>query len=415
MEKSREEKRIYNRDLVTRSDSYATDTEKEKETSYTTFHGIYEALPSPISHLPSSNKPTTIQLGQNIASIHSSKMITLGIIGTSWITHDYVSHAQATGHFVLGAVYSRQESSARDFASKIAAPPSAQEKKDIALHTSIPALGADKNVQAVYIASPNSLHFEHAKAMLEAGKHVILEKPAACTTPQLEELFQLAYSKQLILIEAWRHVQEANFKVLKTAVGKLGTLYGASINFLQYSSKMAAVLKGETPNVFNLDFGAGALADLGCYTVAAAVELFGSPSSFTYRPVMLPTGADGGGVIVLQYSGFAATLTFSKIAGSKAVSEIFGEGGTLTVGSITDIEGVGLVDPRRKPVETVELGGQKEELNLKEEAQEHARIIEERDTAAMKRWEGFSREVLRITEGCRRENGLLFPVEREGK
>lgn len=143
-------------------------------------------------------------------------MIALGIIGTNWITHDYVSHAQATGQFQLRAVYSRKEETAKEFASKYSSNP------DIAIHTTIESLAKDDGVQAVYIASPNSLHYEHTKAMLNAGKNVVLEKPSVCTSKELDELFQLAYSKKVVLVEAYRHVHEVNFKILKKNLERLG-------------------------------------------------------------------------------------------------------------------------------------------------------------------------------------------------
>lgn len=327
-------------------------------------------------------------------------VIPFGIIGTSWITHDYVSHAQATGQFQLRAVYSRKEETAKEFASKYNDP-------DIAIHTSLDALAADKNISTVYIASPNALHYEQTKKMLEAGKNVILEKPSVSTSKELDELFQLAYSKGLILVEAFRHVHEINFKILKKNLERLGPILGATLNFCQFSSRYDAVLKGETPNVFSLEFGGGALTDLGVYVVAAAVELFGDPKSSTYTPAILPTGADGGGTIVLQYDTFPVTLIFSKMFYSAAPSEVFGQAGTLSIPTVTDIESVSFWDPRKKAKE--ELGQKKEELNLKEEAQEHARIINEKDVEAMKRWEKHSKGVLKITEGVRHANGLLFP------
>jgi hypothetical protein len=83
------------------------------------------------------------------------------------------------------------------------------------------------------------------------------------------------------------------------------------------------------------------------------------------------------------------------------------------VGTITDIEGVRFWDPRKK--ETQELGVTREKMNLKEEAEEQARIILEGDREAMKKWEEHSLIVEGITESVRRENELLFPVEREEK
>lgn len=107
---------------------------------------------------------------------------------------------------------------------------------------------------------------------------------------------------------------------------------------------------------------------------------------------------------------FPVTLNFSKMYHSDAPSEIFGQNGTFSIPTITDISSVRFWDPRKKSAE--ELATEKEKLNLKEEAEEHARIIREADIQAMKRWEAHSKDVLKITESVRKDNGLLFPPER---
>jgi predicted dehydrogenase len=334
-------------------------------------------------------------------------MINFAIIGTSWITASFITSAHATQKWALKAIYSRTESSASSFASQFP-----DHKDSLALYTSLTDLAADTNVHAVYIASPNSLHYAHAKQMLEAGKHVVLEKPACSREAELKALFEVAREQGVVLVEAWRHIQERNFQALKRSIKeKLGPVYGASITYAQYSSRYDKVLAGETPNIFNLDMGGGALADLGVYTVAAAIALFGVPLNATYHPYIISTGADGGGVLILSYPTFVVHCNGSKIYNSSAPSEIYGEKGTLSVASITDIEGVTFWDARSKSKE--EVGGKREELNLKEEAEEFARIINEKDWGVVRELEEHSLAVVRVTEGVRRENGLLFPGERK--
>ncbi|KAF2845587.1 NAD(P)-binding protein [Plenodomus tracheiphilus IPT5] len=328
-------------------------------------------------------------------------MINFGIIGTNWITHSFVSAAHSTGKWNLAAVYSRKQETAQEFASKY---PS----KTIETFTYLSTLATSPTIDTVYIASPNILHYEQAKLMLSAGKNVILEKPSCSTVAELDELFALAKEKGVILIEAFRHIQEANFKILKQQIPKLGPVYGASITFAQYSSRYEKVLAGEVPNIFNLEMGGGALVDLGVYCVAAAIDLFGAPADATYWPVKIATGADGAGKLILTYPTFTVHLCHSKIYNSDAPSEIYGQNGTLIVPSITDIERITFWDPKTKVRQEVEVQKPEEE-NLKEEAEEFARIIETRDESARKRLEEHSRDVLWVLEKVRRDNGLLFP------
>lgn len=332
-------------------------------------------------------------------------MLNFAVIGTGWITASFVTSAHATNKWQLRAVFSRKEDSARDFAAKFTA--------DAAIHTTLESLAADQSIAVVYIASPNSLHFAHAKQLLEARKHVIVEKPATSTSSELDTLFQTARAHGVFLLEAFRHLHEVNFKVLKAALGRLGPVYGASLNYAAYSSRYDNVLRGETPNVFSLDHSGGALVDLGVYPIAAAIALFGAPKAQQYFPVIVKTGADGGGVVVLQYEGFAVSANASKIYTSTAPSEVYGEKGTLVIPSITDIASVRFLDARKKG-ESEELGKEKESLNLKEEADEFARIIEEKDGRMAEELEKLSRAVLAVTEDLRRANELKFKVEKEG-
>ncbi|KAF2470026.1 oxidoreductase-like protein [Lindgomyces ingoldianus] len=331
-------------------------------------------------------------------------MINFGIIGTGWITTSFVAGAHATSKWNLSAVYSRSSDSAKHFASKYDQP--------IKTHTTISSLAADTNISAVYIASPNSLHFVQAAELLKAGKHVILEKPATSTGTELDKLFELAKENNVFLLEAYRHLHERNFKILQYNLPCLGPIYGASLTYAQYSSRYDKVLAGETPNIFSLEYSGGALVDLGVYCVAAAVALFGAPRESVYHPVVISTGADGAGFMLLKYEGFSVAINFSKIYNSATPSEVYGEKGTLVTPSITDIERVEFVDSQKKG-EKEERGEEKEHLNLKEEAEEFARIIEEQDKEAARKWERISRTVVGITEKVRRDNGLLFKVEKE--
>lgn len=330
--------------------------------------------------------------------------IPFGIIGTSTITHNFVSHAHASGQWTLKAIYSRHETTAHDFVKKHT-PDTAP-----AIYTSISDLANSPDIQAVYIASPNNLHFSHAKTCLSAGKHVILEKPATSTSSELDKLFELAKEKGVFLIEANRHLQEVNFKVLKDSLPRLGTIYGASFTYASYSSRYTAVLNGETPNIFSLDFSGGSLVDIGVYCVAAAISLFGPPKSASYKPVIVATGADGGGPILLEYEGFGVAIMQSKCFTSTAPTEVYGERGTLRCSGVTDIRDVEFVNAKTK--EAVQLGMEKCHLNLMEECVEFARIIQQGDKDEVGRLEESSREVIKLTEKLRRDNGIVFGVER---
>ena len=336
--------------------------------------------------------------------------LTYGTIGTGWITDSWITAARASGKWTLHAIYSRSDSQAKSFGQK---------HNCSNTYTSLEQFGADEQLQAVYIASPNSHHYEHAKQMLRAKKHVILEKPATSTVEELEELFEIAREEGVVLIEAFRHIQEANFKVLQKAIReekRLGQIYGASLSYASYSSRYTNVLKGEVPNIFSLEFSGGSLVDVGVYPVCFAVALFGKPESQVYAPFMCKTGVDGGGVIILRYDGFGVQINNSKGYTSSAPCEVYGENGTITVNSTTDISTLKHWNPRTK--ETEELAGdykvpEKLNVNMEEEAVEFARIIEKNDVGAAKELENISRSVIGITTDLRRQNGIVYPADKQ--
>jgi len=332
-------------------------------------------------------------------------MINFGVIGTSIISHNFVAHSHASGQWNLRAVYSRSSDTAQAFASKHSQGHSPE------IYTTVQGLAGDESIQAVYIASPNSLHYSHAKICLEAGKHVILEKPSTSTTAELTSLFESAHSHGVFLIEANRHLQECNFKVLQASLPLLGSaIYGASLTYASFSSRYSNVLAGETPNIFSLELSGGSLVDIGVYGIAAAVALFGAPRDASYDPVIVATGADGGGPVVLRYDRFAVTVLQSKCYSSAAPSEVYGEKGTLRINGVTDIASVEFIDGKTKSV--TKLGGEKCKFNLMEESIEFARIINSSDRKEAARLETMSKEVLKITEKLRRDNNIVFAVEK---
>ncbi|KAK3724541.1 hypothetical protein LTR37_001165 [Vermiconidia calcicola] len=337
-------------------------------------------------------------------------MIKFGVIGTGWITDSWISAADKSGKWQLHAVYSRRQEQAEAFGSKYNCSNA---------YTSLEGFAADAGMQAVYIASPNSHHYEQSKQMLQARKHVILEKPATPTLSELDDLFRIAKEQGVYLIEGYRHIQEANFKQLERLIKqekKLGQIYGASFTYASYSSRYTNVLNGEVPNIFSLDFSGGSLVDIGVYPVTFAVALFGEPTGQSYMPFICRTGVDGGGVIILQYDNFGVQINQSKSYTSAAPCEVYGEKGTITVNATTDISTVKHWNPQTK--DTQELAGsykkpEKPNVNMEEEATEFARIVEEDDTAAAAELEKISRIVIKVTEELRRQNKILYPADKE--
>ncbi|MEZ8061965.1 MULTISPECIES: Gfo/Idh/MocA family protein [Vibrio] len=254
-------------------------------------------------------------------------MIKFAVIGTNWITQKFVQAAHDTQSMQLGAVYSRNLDSAAQFA---------QEFNVKTNYDSLDALANDSTIEAVYIASPNSLHCEQSILMMEHGKHVICEKPVASNIDEATRMFKIAKQNGVVLFEAYKSQFLPNFKQVQLGLEKIGKVHKAHINYCQYSSRYQKYLNGEKPNTFNPAFSNGSLVDIGFYCVAATVALFGKPENAQASAKLLDSGVDAHGCAIFQYPEFDVTLAHSKVSDSYAPSEIQGELGAIIIDHIAE-------------------------------------------------------------------------------
>ena len=255
----------------------------------------------------------------------------IATVGTSWITESFIDSSKYIENINISAVYSRSEDKAKAFAQKNNA-----EK----YYSSLDAMLNDSDIDAVYIASPNAKHYEQAKACLLADKHVICEKPMVVTIEQLEELYTIADSKNLILLEAMKSMHSDGLSIIKNAMPDIGEIRTAQIDFSQHSSKYGAYKRGENPNIFNPEFCTGALMDLGVYCVYFALEIFGEPKKVISHSDFLESGANCTGTLIFVYDDKTVTITYSKTANGFLGSRILGADGAVTVKSVSKLTGV---------------------------------------------------------------------------
>ncbi|WP_267678666.1 Gfo/Idh/MocA family protein [Listeria innocua] len=325
----------------------------------------------------------------------------LGIMGTNWITDSFIEGAINSGEWNLTAVYSRTEEKARAFGEKYG---------ELTYFTDIEEMGKSDALDAVYIASPNALHYQHAVSLLKNKKHVIVEKPIFSTVAELEHAHQIARENNVFLFEAARHIQEPNFKRLQENIEKVGTIHGATLAYMKYSSRYDQVLNGEEPNIFSLKFSGGSIVDLGVYPLYSAITLFGEPIKATYFATKLPTGVDGLGPFILEYPSFNITIIQGKNSQSFLPSEIYGQKGTLIVDPLTGIEKITFYDNATK--EETELAGPVVANDMQFEAAEFARIIEQGDRDTYEYLADLSLKVLRVSNELRHQNDIWFDAEK---
>ncbi len=327
-------------------------------------------------------------------------MINIATIGTGWITESFIQAARLSGQYRLIGVYSRTEERAKKLADQYKAPH---------IFTNLDEMAKNEEIQAVYIASPNSLHYEQALTFLKNKKHVICEKPIFSNTAELEQAYITAEENGVYLFEAIRNIHTPNFQILKEKLPMAGELRSMILPYMKYSSRYDLFLQGEEPNIFSAAYSGGALVDLGVYPLYLAVCLFGEPQKVSYHPVLLRSGVDGSGTLILDYETFVCTILCSKIADSVIPCEIHGESGTFVLEDAAPISTITFIDSHTK--ESKILGVDQEEQNMIYECLNIAEIIETINKVKYDQLKEWSKIVLRITEEARKQNNIVFALE----
>lgn len=325
-------------------------------------------------------------------------MIKLAVIGTNWITDQFVEAALMTNAYQLTAVYSRSIDQAERFGQKYPSP---------ALFDDLDQLAASPLVDVVYIASPNSLHGPQAIQMMQAGKHVIVEKPMAANYALAQSMFEVAEQNSVLLFEAFMSAHLPNFKQLKQLLPSIGQIRKGLISYCQYSSRYPKYLAGENPNTFNPQFANGSIMDIGFYCLSSAVELFGEPNSLQAEAQLLTSGVDGSGSVILSYDGFEVVLLHSKTSDSYLPSEIQGEEGTLQMEMISTASK--LIRFNRGEKQGVDVSVKQQSNPMYYEALEFADQFKQQ--SANKQCTQRSLVVAKLLEEIRRQTGVVFPTD----
>jgi predicted dehydrogenase len=250
-----------------------------------------------------------------------------GFIGTNWITDRFIKAAKAHPEFTMGAVYSRTEEKGKEFAEQY-------EIENV--YTDMASMFQSGNIDAVYIASPNSFHVEQSVLAIEHGIHVLCEKPAVISVEEMEQVIKASNQYGVTYMEAMKSTVTPSFLNMKKNLDKIGQLRRFVFHYNQYSSRYDKYKEGIIENAFKPELGNGAKMDLGVYCIAPIIHLAGEPDSVLRNTYLLSTGAEGQGSMILDYNGAEAVIMYSKISDSYLPSEIQGENGVIEIDRISD-------------------------------------------------------------------------------
>jgi predicted dehydrogenase len=240
-----------------------------------------------------------------------------GIASTGKMAEAFVSDFGHVPGATITAVGSRRPESARDFAAR----------HDIATaHGSYRALIDDPDVDVVYVATPHPQHHAIAKAAIEAGKAVLVEKAFTATLAGAQELVDLARERGVFCMEAmWTRFQPiaAHAREL-VAAGEIGELRMAQADLGAFRAY------DEADRLFAPHLGGGATLDLGVYVISIAEHFLGRPDRVSTSGTTFPNGADASVSILLGYDdGRSATLLASLESETPGRAVIAGTKGSI--------------------------------------------------------------------------------------
>ncbi|HJZ48053.1 MAG TPA: Gfo/Idh/MocA family oxidoreductase [Roseiflexaceae bacterium] len=242
-----------------------------------------------------------------------------GILGTGNIASQFARGLAALDDAELVAVGSRTAGSAQAFGERFKVPHR---------HDSYEALANNPDVDAVYVATPHTLHKDNTLLSLRAGKAVLCEKPFAINAGQAESMIATARERGVFLMEAmWTrflpHMVRLRELLTAQAIGELRMLqadFGFRTSFNPHS------------RLFDLALGGGALLDVGIYTVSLASMVFGSPERVTSMAHLGATGVDEQSAMIFGYSGGQLALLSQAIRTNSPHEALFlGTAGKIRV------------------------------------------------------------------------------------
>lgn len=150
----------------------------------------------------------------------------------------------------------------------------AEKYPGVKTYRSLEELLADAEVELVVVNTPSVTHYDYAKQVLQAGRHVIVEKPFTATVAQADELIALAGKKQCLLSVYQNRRYDSDYKTVKKVMeeGWLGRIVDAEIRYDRYVPSLSYKAHKETPTP-----AVGSLYDLGSHLIDQALQLFGMP------------------------------------------------------------------------------------------------------------------------------------------
>ena len=253
----------------------------------------------------------------------TDKIVKWGIVSTGLISHDFVNAIHAFKQQDLNqviAVAARNLKSAEEFAQKFDIPKA---------YEGYEKLAQDPEVQVVYVGSINTTHLEVVKLLLENGKNILCEKPLGMNVKEVQEMLDLAKSKNLFLMEAiWSRFQPAYLKLKELIEQKeIGQVFHVQAEFGM------SIQADSDHRVNKKALGGGVCLDIGIYCVQLAQFVFQErPTKVSSAGHLNADGVDETVCASFMYSGNrSASFQFTSRVKSTSEAHIYGTEGKITL------------------------------------------------------------------------------------
>lgn len=261
------------------------------------------------------------------------------------------------------------------------------------------------DIDTIYVALPNFLHYEFAKKALENGKHVIIEKPITANAKELKELISIAKEKHLLMIEAMNIHYLPAYQELKNQLENIGKPKIVSFNYSQYSSRYNAFKEGHILPAFDYHKAGGALMDLNVYNIHGLVGLFGKPNSVHYL-ANIEKGIDTSGILTLDYGSFKAVSIGAKDCKAPVMLTMQGDQGVIHIDNpINQLTKFKFINNQNE--ETV-IDKDEQKHRLYYEFKEFILMIDEHDEKKVNEMLQISLTVSEIIQEARQQEGIVF-------
>ena len=248
-------------------------------------------------------------------------MIRIAIVGSGMIVPDMLKAMRTVQGYEIVAICARSLEKAGRF--------------DIPdLYTDYAEMLKRPDIDFVYVALPNSLHYGAAKQALLAGRNVLCEKPFTSTVEQAAELFALARERDLYIFEAISNIHLPNFFKVRELLPQIGPVRLVHADYDEHFDRYDEYLAGADLPVFTQEYEGGALRDINIYCLHIILALYGRPDAVFYASNALGRNAVGtSGVATLRYdaAGLVAVCTASMDSDGYRGFLFQGEKGTIRV------------------------------------------------------------------------------------